>query len=109
VRDAGVHVPQPLERSEAGRVGQAEVEQHAVGRLGRERLDRLGQRADMPHDDARVLLLQQLADEERVALVVLHEEEAQGRLRGADGCWRGRCHGGAEPDGRGPAYRRRGI
>jgi hypothetical protein len=90
VRDARLGGAQALERAEAGGVREAEVEQHAVGRVGRQRVDRRGQRAHVADIDARVLLLQQLGDEERVALVVLDEQEPQRRCGGAYGCWRGR-------------------
>ena len=78
-----------LQRAEAARVGQPEVEQHAVDRLGAQQLERLGERPHAQDVERRLFLAQQLADQERIALVVLDEEEAQrcpGR-RGAPERW----------------------
>ena len=79
---------QPVQRRQALRVGQVEVEQHAVDAL--ELLAaRVGERLRAHDLDVRAADGQQLLDEQRVAVVVLDEQDADRR--------RGRRGSGAEP------------
>ena len=72
----GRRLAQALERHEPAGVGQAEIEQHAVERLGREQREPLGQRLRTAHLDGGSLLAQELADQEGIAVVVLDEQHA---------------------------------
>ena len=88
---------QVAQPGEALGVREVEVEQHAV-EAGQARAGRLGQRAGARQLDVRVGELQLLLDEQRVAVVVLHEEDAHalGRERrggDVDGVVHGRSGG----------------
>ena len=67
--------PQLAQPAQALGVGQVEVEQHAV-EGGEPRGGRLGQRAGAVHLDVRAREAELLLDEQGVAVVVLHEQDA---------------------------------
>jgi hypothetical protein len=72
---------QPLDRLEPHRVGQAEVEQHAVD-SAREHLLRLLQPLDAHHLDVRRHAREQRLDEQRIARIVLDEQQLDGEREG---------------------------
>jgi hypothetical protein len=65
---------QPVQRVQPGRVRQAQVEQHALGVA--EQPFGFRQRAGARQHERRVRLFEQRLDEEGVAIVVLHQEDA---------------------------------
>ena len=77
-RHPRLELAQPAQPVHADRVGEGQVEQHDVGELHREPVDRVAQAVDAVDAHRRGDPLQDRLQEDRVADVVLHEQDAEG-------------------------------
>ncbi len=97
-RELGRRVTQPVERIEALRVRQVEVEQRAV-EGGEPRDERVGERPPALEVDLRAGELELLLDDQRVAVVVLDEQHAHPPARRHRADVERRIHGAGTLDG----------
>ena len=97
--DVRRRLAQALERVQAARVGQPEVEQDAVEGLRAQEVEALVERLRAAYLHRRGLLAQQLGDQEGVAVVILDQQHANGVARG-QACvrWSGRGRRGHGED-----------